>query len=202
MDKLNFDFEPFSEQLVRGYQDSHKEDTAKISPKVAETVDKTLTEWNRVEAPLLNSVGELATYEIQRRVNLEERLNADLGTIASEGFVKYAALKVNLAVQQATTQLAFQNYLVEFLFDARGEPREAAKKILEENSESEAFREMIATADHSFCCDFQLDETLRIRTKQIVNTYQRAFMQFDFKHLFARYRDIGSQVLVELDLGY
>lgn len=196
MNKLNFDFESFGEQLVSSYQDRHLEDP--VNPQVANTVDEIVANWNHVEAPALNSVSELATYEVQRRADLGDTLRANFSGVASEGFVNYATRQVDLAVQKATFELAFKQYLTDFMFDASGQPKEQAKGLMEgPEGESEGFRKTVATAYHHFCRDFQLDEAFRESTGRVVDAYQRSFMQDDIHHLLARYRDVGRKALEE-----
>lgn len=195
MNKLNFDFQPFGEQLVGLYRENHLEDL--VSSQVAETIDKTVAQWNQTPAPTLDDVSALAAYEVQRRADLGSMLRANISDVASNSFTNYATAQVDLAVQKATVQLAFQDYLKAFMFDAQGQPTGKARKLMEGQKESEGFRTAVATAYHHFCRDFQLDEAFRSNTQQIVNTFQMHFMQKDFKHLLARYDDVRSLALRE-----
>ena len=195
MNKLNFDFQSFGEQLVRLYNENHLEDS--VDSGFASTVDDTVSQWNQAEAPTLDSVSKLATYEVQRRSDLDDRLRTNLSGVASDGFTNYATRQVDLAVQQATVQLAFQDYFRDFMFDSQGQPTEKAKELMEGESESQGFRKSVVTAYHHFCRDFQLDESFRDNTQQVVDTFQRGFMQSDFRHLMARYNDVGSHALKE-----
>jgi hypothetical protein len=199
MDKLDFDFQPFGEQLVRLYQEKHLED--QIDPQVAgqaaEIFDNTVSQWNQAEAPALESVSEQAEYEVKRRADLGDRLRAELGDVASEGFADYAARQTDLVVQEHTIRLGFQDYLKAFAFEPDGEPKDTILEPAKEHGESEGFRQTIATAYHHFCSDFQLEEAFRDHTQNVVAAFQSAFMRDDFRHLLARFRDVGHQALDE-----
>ena len=196
MDTLNFDFEPFGEQLVQSYQENHLEDS--VNPQAARTVDEIVANWNQAEAPPSASVLERATYEVQRRADLGNQLRTGLSSVASAGFANYATREVDLVIQDATLKLAFRDHLTAFLFAAPEQPTERAKRLLEgPEGESEGFRTAVATAYHHFCHDFQLDEAFRGSTKKIVDVYQKSLMQMDFHHLLARWRDVGHRALEE-----
>ncbi len=80
-------------------------------------------------------------------VEVVSRLRTDLSNVADEGFINYVTRQVDLGVQKATLQLAFQDYLKDFMFDASGMLTKRGKKLMEEQQEeSEGFRKAVVTA--------------------------------------------------------